>query len=141
MPNGIVLSIHADPAVLCTRAMLLETEGYEVMSAGSLEQIARLKDYSFDLVIIGFLGSPALKLAAYDLVRAAWGEIPVIEAAMFQFVIPNALYCSTTANFPAELLEQVRKVFSSPRFFKQEQHSTLAAAAGFRPPSPSSRRI
>jgi CheY-like chemotaxis protein len=82
MPLGFVLSVGLDSLALETRNLLLQSEGYIVVSAVSLkESVDRFLTGDFDLVLLDNSLPTKDRNRLTCLIRASGSRIPVVSVA------------------------------------------------------------
>lgn len=74
-----ILQIAYDPALLQLRQMMLEKNGYYVVSElGNKDAIARARSGSFDLILIGFSTSFQIRQEAIRLLKQTCPNVPIV---------------------------------------------------------------
>lgn len=107
MPSRI-LSISYDHALLETRRLLLETQGYEVTSAVGFAEAIEVCDTHFDLVIMGHSIPQKDKRAIVAELRKHGCASPVLSLLRFgEQPIPEAAHTADPAN-PQGMLDTVK---------------------------------
>ena len=109
-----ILSVASNEVLGRTRQLLLEQEGYSVLSALTLEEVERLGPAEkFDLALVGhgFRGPEKRRMART--VNSVYPGIPILEMCFHSPEIPGADFVLTDS--PAELVKAIRQVLNGRR--------------------------
>lgn len=104
-----ILSISPSQALLTTRKMLLEREGYAVVSCANFREMeAACTDRQFDLAIIGHSLEANTKRALAARIRDLSPGTPILEMCHISPEITDAEF--TTSDNPTEVIRHVRQI-------------------------------
>jgi CheY-like chemotaxis protein len=104
-----ILSISPSQALLTTRKMLLEREGYSVVSCANFREMElACVDQTFDLAIIGHSLEANTKRALAARIRDVSPGTPILEMCHISPEISDAEF--TTSDNPTELIRHVRQI-------------------------------
>ena len=104
-----ILSIVGDAGLRNARRMLLEAQGYEVVSASDFKEVREAcENASFDLVIIGHSLDPKTKRAIAVTIREHTPGVPILEMCLVSPEIKDAEF--STSDSPADLIASVRRI-------------------------------
>jgi DNA-binding response OmpR family regulator len=104
-----ILSIVGDAGLRKARRMLLQAQGFEIISAGDFREVREAcETYAFDLVIIGHSLDPKIKRAIAVSIRESNPDTPILEMCLVSPEIKGAEY--STSDSPADLIAAVRRI-------------------------------
>ncbi len=107
-----ILSISYDQTLLATRRLLLEREGYEVVSAEGFAEAIEASDHHFDLIIMGHSIPQKDKRAIIAELRKHGCTSPVVSLLRFgERIIPEATP-GVDPGDPVAMLSAVKDILS-----------------------------
>jgi|SRR5581483_4432267 len=105
-----ILSVSYDPALLCTRELLLQSRGYEVVSAEGFAEAIELCEGHFDLIVMGHSIPQKDKRAIISELRKQSCTAPVVSLLRGgESRIPEATHGVDPGN-PREMLEAIEDI-------------------------------
>ena len=107
-----ILSVSYDPTLLRTREMLLQSRGYEVVSAEGFAEAVESCEGEFDLIVIGHSIPHKDKRAIVAELRRHGCVAPIVSLLRFgEQPIPEATHGVDPSN-PREMLDTIEDMLS-----------------------------
>lgn len=114
IPSALILSVGCDPSLLSTRSLLLQSAGYAVESASSVEDaIRRFRQGDFDLVILCHSLPEKERQRLIVLIRDYGSTIPLLLIAAAS--AGDVETSSSSESAPAMVLSRVHEVLQQYR--------------------------
>ena len=105
-----VLSVSGNDALRVTRHMLLESRGYDVVSAANLRETRNaLKTGNFDLVILGVSIDGSVKREMATIARKLCGNAKILELCRISPEVADADHHLTSAE-PEEVDQTIGRI-------------------------------
>lgn len=112
----VILSVSHDPTLLSTRHMLLQSAGYIVESASSVERAIRsLRNGDFDLVVLCHSLPEEERARLMRGIRARGSSTPVVFVAAGSGPDRDRLASVSSGSTPVELLHSVEAALQQER--------------------------
>lgn len=104
-----ILCISTTEAILQTRKLLLQRNGYEVISARNFKEVEdACRQRNFDLALVGHDMEPKIKKAVGLKIRQYLPQAPILEMCHYSPEIEGSTF--TVTESPAELLQIMAEI-------------------------------
>lgn len=115
-PGSLILNVARDPSLRNTRSLLLQSAGYAVQSASSVQEAVHcFRAGDFDLIVLCHSIREEERQSLLALIRSDGSSAPVIYVASDSTPWPDNLSSLTIGCSPASLLGAVDSVLQQLR--------------------------
>jgi CheY-like chemotaxis protein len=111
VPQVLVLSIGMDETVLDTRALILQSAGYTVVSAMAVQEAATLLlNSDFDIIVLCHTVPTKDSKRLISMVRASGSRIPIVTVTSDAFGPQSSIADATLDKEPVAFLREMHEV-------------------------------